>query len=207
MPGGVFTKKSQIARLTAGGKRVYYNLLDNELLGGEQMTPAFEPEKSVGGQLMLLTRLMHRRMEAVRAASGADCATAPQGWLMNYLYDRRAEDIFQRDIERRFHLRRSSVTGILQNMEKAGLIVREAVESDARLKRIRLTERGAAQHEAIVRGIEQNERDLTAGFTPAEIETLRGLLTRMRQNMQTEQDPKEETEAYAENPAQQCPRV
>ena len=171
------------------------------------MTPAFEPEKSVGGQLMLLTRLMHRRMEAVRAETGADCATTHQGWLMHYLYDHRADDIFQRDIERRFHLRRSSVTGILQNMEKAGLIVREAVESDARLKRIRLTERGAAQHEAIVRGIEQNERDLTAGFTPAEIETLRGLLTRMRQNLQIEQDPKEETEAYAENPAQQCPRV
>lgn len=158
------------------------------------MKPICNPEDSIGGQLHLLTRLMHRRMEAVRAASGADCASAPQGWLMHYLYDHRDTDIFQRDIEHRFHLRRSSVTGMLQNMERGGLIVREAVESDARLKRIRLTERGAAQHEAIVRGIEQNERDLTAGFTPEEIETLRGMLDRMRENMQKVQDPRDQKE-------------
>ena len=169
------------------------------------MTPLCKPEDSIGGQLHLLTRLMHRRMESFRLKNGLDCATAPQGWLMHYLYDRREEDIFQRDIEHRFHLRRSSVTGMLQNMEKAGLIVRETVESDARLKRIRLTERGAAQHEAIVRGIERNERDLTAGFTPDEIAVLRSMLDRMRQNLQQEENPKEETEAYAENPAQQRP--
>lgn len=147
-------------------------------------------EKSVGAQLHMLNRMMHRRMEAIRAENGDDCKSAPQGWLMHYLYDHRGDDVFQRDIEHAFHLRRSSVTGILQNMEKAGLIVRDAVESDARLKRIRLTERGVAQHEAIARGIEQNERDLTAGFTPGEIEILCGLLSRMRLNMQ---DPKEES--------------
>lgn len=158
------------------------------------MKTTCNPDDSIGGRLHLLTRLMHRRMEAFRLENGVDCASAPQGWLMHYLYDHRDADIFQRDIEHRFHLRRSSVTGMLQNMEKGGLIVREAVESDARLKRIRLTERGAAQHEAIVRGIEQNERDLTAGFTPEEIETLRSMLDRMRENMQKVQDPRDQKE-------------
>lgn len=148
-------------------------------------------DKTTGGRLHVLTRLMHRRMEAARAEFGMDCKSAPQGWLIHYLYDHRDENVCQRDIERAFHIRRSSVTGMLQNMEKTGLITREAVEGDARLKCIRLTERAIRQHEIIMRGIERNERDLTAGFTPEEIETLHHLLDRMRQNLQ---DPKEESE-------------
>ena len=150
-----------------------------------------ELDRTIGGRLHVLTRLMHRRMEAARAESGMDCRSAPQGWLIHYLYDHREEEVCQRDIEHVFHVRRSSVTGMLQSMEKAGLITREAVAGDARLKCIRLTDRAVWQHESIMRGIEQNERDLTAGFTPEEIATLHSLLDRMRQNLQ---DPKEETE-------------
>ena len=163
------------------------------------MTKIRDPEDLIGGKLHLLTRLLHRRMETLRMANGVECGSTPQGWLMNYLYDHREDDVFQRDIERCFHLRRSSVTGILQNMERSGFIVREAVESDARLKRIRLTERGIAQHEAITAGIEQSERDLTAGFTPEEIEKLHELLLRMKQNLQNLQDP-QDTKEESEQP-------
>lgn len=150
-----------------------------------------EIDQTTGGRLHVLTRLMHRRMETVRAEYGMDCKSAPQGWLIHYLYDHRGEDVCQRDIERVFHIRRSSVTGMLQNMEKDGLITREAVAGDARLKCIRLTDRAIRQHEIIIRVIEQNEHDLTAGFTPEELATLHSLLDRMRQNLQ---DPKEESE-------------
>ena len=147
--------------------------------------------KTLGGKLHLLTRLMHRRMEAARAESGMDWKSAPQGWLIHYLYDHRDEDVYQRDIERVFQIRRSSVTGILQNMEKIGLITREAVEGDARLKRIRLTDLAIEQHRTVMRSIEQNERDLTAGFTPEEVALLHKLLDRMRENLQ---ETKEESE-------------
>lgn len=147
--------------------------------------------KTLGGKLHLLTRLMHRRMEADRAESGKDWKSAPQGWLIHYLYDHRDEDVYQRDIERVFQIRRSSVTGILKNMEKIGLITRETVEGDARLKRIRLTELAIEQHRTVMRSIEQNEHDLTEGFTPEEIALLHKLLDRMRENLQ---ETKEESE-------------
>lgn len=147
--------------------------------------------KMLGGKLHLLTRLMHRRMEADRAESGKDWKSAPQGWLIHYLYDHRDEDVYQRDIERVFQIRRSSVTGILKNMEKIGLITREAVEGDARLKRIRLTELAIEQHRTVMRSIEQNERDLTEGFTSEEIALLHKLLDRMCENLQ---ETKEESE-------------
>lgn len=171
------------------------------------MNPHCDPEEHIGAMLHQLCRMMRRRMESVSTAGGAGSGSMPQGLLMHYLYARRGQDVFQRDIEHEFHVSRSSVTGILQNMEKAGLIVREPVAHDARLKRLRLTGKAADLHETVLRRIEENERDLTAGFTPEEVEQLRRLLGRIYRNLQNPQNTKEEPEPYDEIPAGQRPRV
>lgn len=51
---------------------------------------------------------------------------------------------FQRDIEREFNLKGSSVTSILNNLERNKWIMRESVKEDARLKSIVFAERSAA---------------------------------------------------------------
>ena len=51
------------------------------------------------------------------------------------------QDIFQKDIEEECGIRPSSVTGLLQALEQEGMIVREPVSSDGRLKKIVLTEK------------------------------------------------------------------
>ena len=43
--------------------------------------------------------------------------------------------MFQRDVEQVFSLSRSTATGILQQLEEKGLLRRESVPSDARLKK------------------------------------------------------------------------
>ncbi len=48
----------------------------------------------------------------------------------------------QKDIEQNFAIRRSSVTSILQNMEKSGVVLRMGDDSDARIKRVLLTDKG-----------------------------------------------------------------
>ena len=48
--------------------------------------------------------------------------------------NRNGRDVYQRDIEQWFNIRRSSVTALLQGMEQDGFITRCAVEKDARLK-------------------------------------------------------------------------
>ena len=45
-------------------------------------------------------------------------------------------DVYQKDIEEEFRIRKSTVTGILKLLEKNGFIRRESVPQDARLKRI-----------------------------------------------------------------------
>ena len=72
--------------------------------------------------------------------------------------------VFQRDIEQVFSLSRSTATGILQQLEEKGLLRRESVESDARLKSLVPTGR-AAQLDAEVRAcLRQTEEGADPGI-------------------------------------------
>lgn len=52
------------------------------------------------------------------------------------------ENVFQKDVEKEFNIRRSTATNILKNMEEKGLIKRTALPSDSRLKIIEVQESG-----------------------------------------------------------------
>ena len=79
---------------------------------------------------------------------------------------------FQKDIEQRFAVGRSTVTNLIQLMEKKGFVKRESVKQDARLKKVILTEKGIASQESfedIVEHIpepdEMNEKTDTKNYT------------------------------------------
>ena len=81
--------------------------------------------------------------------AGIDEITLMHGWIIRYLYENRDRDIFQKDIEKHFSVGRSSVTNVIQLMEKKGYLRRESVDYDARLKKVLLTEKGIYTHEKI----------------------------------------------------------
>ncbi len=67
------------------------------------------------------------------------------GWIIRYLYENREQDIFQKDIEQRFAVGRSTVTNLIQLMEKKGFVKREKmVKQEIPLKKVILTEKGIA---------------------------------------------------------------
>ena len=80
--------------------------------------------------------------------------------------ERQGRDVYQRDIEQWFNIRRSSVTAMLQGMEQDGFITRSAVAKDARLKRLIATEKGRACHKQIEASIARFEDDLQSGIDP-----------------------------------------
>lgn len=91
--------------------------------------------------------------------------------------------VYQRDIEAKFHIQRSSVTTLLQGMEAAGLILREAVPEDARLKRLVATEKGIACHKRVHQVILNFEHELENGLSAAEQAELRRLLQKLLGNL------------------------
>ena len=97
-----------------------------------------------------------------------DKLTLMHGWIIAYLYDHHDEDVYQKDIENAFSIARSTVTSILKLMEKKNYITRESVESDARLKKLVLTETGIELHYKIENMITKNETLLDSLLTKEE---------------------------------------
>ena len=68
-----------------------------------------------------------------------------QNRVLHYLLAHIPETpVYQKDIEREFRVSKSTVTEILQLMEKNGFIVRESSRRDGRMKRILPTEKSFA---------------------------------------------------------------
>ena len=96
-------------------------------------------EKQIGKEIIILANRIHRTISKEAAKYGL---TSVQSRIIGFIYrESDKKDIFQKDIEEELDIRRSSVTSVLQLMERNGYIKRESFSEDARLKKIVLTEK------------------------------------------------------------------
>ena len=100
-----------------------------------------EEPRHIGFEIKQTSKMIHRYINKLAAVEHANEMTGTHAWILRYLWENRNREIFQKDIEKRFDINRSSATGLLKLMEKNGLITREPVPYDARLKRIVMTEK------------------------------------------------------------------
>ena len=143
-----------------------------------------EYQEDLGFQIRTLSHLVKRTVDQTAFAGEENHPTGVQGWIIGYLYENRGKEVFQRDIQAQFSIRRSTVTGILQLMEKNGLITRSSVERDARLKKLELTPRAIQLHERIGRSVRQVEERLNQSLTPQEKQEFLRLCGKIRASLQ-----------------------
>ncbi|WP_082238776.1 MarR family winged helix-turn-helix transcriptional regulator [Niameybacter massiliensis] len=143
-------------------------------------------EKHIGFEVKTLSNLIKRRFEEKLRVKNLDSLTGMQGWIIAYIHrqdNEEGKEIFQRDIEKEFKIRRSTATGVLQVMERDELIIREAVDYDARLKRIKLTPKAIKGQEMVLENIKEIESQLMRGLTQEEIETFFYLIDKIKVNV------------------------
>ncbi|MGI6404226.1 MAG: MarR family winged helix-turn-helix transcriptional regulator [Oscillospiraceae bacterium] len=109
--------------------------------------------------------------------------TEMQQAVIWYLGQRAGQDIFQRDLEKAFHMRRSTATGILQLMERDDLLIRKPVPHDRRLKKLCLTEKALSLHHQAVLKLTRFEELLIQGLTQEELETFNRVVAKMIANL------------------------
>jgi DNA-binding MarR family transcriptional regulator len=80
----------------------------------------------------------------------------------------------------------SSMTGVLDRMERDGLVTREADPEDRRVQRVFLTNEGGKVKEAVVWVMDETTEIMFAGFTRRGIAQTKGFLRRMLLNLQGE---------------------
>lgn len=138
---------------------------------------------SIGFEIKTLANLIKRHVDNSDIKKYVDNMTGTHGWIIGFLYDRRNTEVFQRDLEEQFSIRRSTATAILQLMEKNGLIRREPVERDARLKKLVLTPKAIEIHEIIHDEIERLEEQLSAGLSRRERESFFLIIDKIKNNI------------------------
>lgn len=113
-----------------------------------------------------------------------DNVTRNNGWILNYLAHHSDRDIYQRDIENDFCIRRSTVSKVIRLMETKGLLRRETVPGDARLKKLVLTPDGEKLQAAIEREQQETERLLRRGVTEEELRIFHQVMEKFKNNIQ-----------------------
>lgn len=145
-------------------------------------------EKNIGFNIRRLSNYIKRDIEKSSASGKIILPKGVNGWAIHYFYDNRDKQIIQRDFENRFSIRRSTASNILKTMEQNGFIERVSVESDARLKKIILTDKAIKIHEEIMKDIERREALLRKGFSNEEIEQFLAMIDRFVANLEDEND-------------------
>ena len=140
-------------------------------------------KETVGFEIRSLNNLITRSMVGYAAQNGVDELTIMHGWIIGYLYDNRDKEIFQKDIEAKFSIARSTVTGILKLMEKKGYIIRESVPYDARLKKLTLTELGVEMNRRARHSIDTMDAEITSCFSKEEQEEFLRLAKKLKKSL------------------------
>ena len=138
-------------------------------------------KRRIGVAVRVLSNQIGREFDYQISKLLADI-TGLQGRVIRFVMDT-SGDVFQKDIEKELVIRRSTATAMLQLMEKKGLLTREAVSEDARLKKIVLTDRSLGICNQIKNVLEYVENQLTSGLTEDEINTFFFVMKRISNNM------------------------
>lgn len=117
------------------------------------------------------------RPEQVKDVSGGNID------IIVFLDHHEGEEIFPQDVERRFGVTRSTASRVLALMERKGLVARESVPRDARLKRIVLTDKSRAIAKALRSNAKQMENKLLARLSDTEIRQFMHTLDVMQTNL------------------------
>ena len=111
-------------------------------------------------------------------------ATHMHMMVLGYLFENQDRDIFQKDLEKEFSVRRPTATNMLKRMEKQGLITREPVPGDARLKKLVLTKKAVEFSNGIKRKTDDFEKKLINGLTDEEIGAFLSAIEKMKKNLE-----------------------
>ena len=138
-------------------------------------------EKYIGKDIIVLSNRIKRRMRVAAEALGI---TDTQGRVLQYIWEESEKrEVFQKDIEDEFDIRRSSVTQIIQLLERDGLIVRESVQRDARLKKLVLTEKAIEIQKVMNGKVRELEAEMQKDISPEEKELFLKILCKIRTNV------------------------
>lgn len=106
-----------------------------------------------------------------------------QASILRFLYNNQDKIIYQTDIEKEVDVRRSTISGILDTMEKNNLIKRKSSKKDARKKEIALTTSSLNKHKEVDKKIASFEDNLLKGIDEKELIVFINVIDKLKENL------------------------
>ena len=140
------------------------------------------PTDHIGFQIRTLSNLISRKINQM-VSEEEENLTANQSWVLDYLTLHQEQDIMQRDIEKKFPVRRSTASHMLQLMEKNGYIRRISAPDDARMKKLIITEKGIEAQRRMKDRLCRFEDLFQSNITPEDLQYLKKLFKQLEENI------------------------
>ncbi|MDD3569546.1 MAG: MarR family transcriptional regulator [Lachnospiraceae bacterium] len=137
-----------------------------------------------GAYMRRITNYMFLMMDAALEHKNV---THQQGKILCYINDKSTvRDVFQNELEEVFQIRRSSITSLLNNLEKKELILRESCPEDRRIKKLILTPTSQKSIPEIKQVLKSIENKLVEGMSDDEKDMFANLLQRGLENLENQ---------------------
>ena len=104
--------------------------------------------------------------------------------IIEYILEHEGEEIYQKDLEKIFNIRRATVSGVLQTMEKNDLIQRITDVTDTRTKKIILNEKAKQILQKCKIKMDELSKNITEGISEEELENFIKIIQKMKQNLE-----------------------
>lgn len=129
-----------------------------------------------------ISKLSNKLRRKIDAFSSREDFSGSQGKVLHFLLAQ-SNDVFQKDIEEEYSLRPSTATVLLKKMEKNGLIYREVSETDARWKKIIVSEKAMQYKDIVMADILNLEEELTKEISKNDLDVFFSVMEKMLDNM------------------------
>lgn len=136
-------------------------------------------------EIKAIVNRMSRRLKGEAWDINEKTPSSAQKHTIAYLYEHQSDgDLFQRDVEKFLSIQRPTATRMLKHMEREGLIKRENVEYDGRLKKLALTSKAVSLYNDIFDEINHVEEEMTRGLTEEEKAEFLRIARKIRNNLE-----------------------
>lgn len=119
--------------------------------------------------------------------------TRVNAFIIKYLIENNDKQIFQKDIEEKFGITKSTASSVLKLMEEKQLIERKSLPNDGRFKQLLPTQKAVDIHNSIKQTILEDENLFFNNFSNEELTSFKILLKKLKDNIKNIKE-KEETD-------------
>ncbi|MDB5471717.1 MAG: MarR family transcriptional regulator [Caulobacter sp.] len=134
------------------------------------------PNRRLMFLLSAANRRVQRWIEAEMAAKGG--LTSAQSGVLFFLG--KGDGALIGEVAEALDSAPSAMSGLIDRMERAGLVERRADPGDGRAQRIHMTDKGRAGRDYAKAGLDHINKEITDGFSEAEIDTVARWLTSLQ---------------------------